>query len=229
VIIYSIHSLVVGYNKYASPWKVARFGGMRYTIRTETIIKIGIPKALLYYKYAQLWKGFQSALNIKYFISRAETRGCTMEYHLRGVTEKDKEFIYRIKKESNLGYVQQIWGWDDQYQTRDFEAAFDPKAMRIIVCDGSDAGFIQTDESPATINITEIHISPQYRRCGIGSDIIRNIIRRAVSEGKSVTIGCFIQNADAKKLYERLGFKTMAQTDTHYMLQYHPASGEPLS
>jgi len=32
-------------------------------------MKIGIPKALLYYKYAQLWEGFLSALDIEYIVS----------------------------------------------------------------------------------------------------------------------------------------------------------------
>jgi len=32
-------------------------------------MKIGIPKALLYYKYAQLWEGFLGALDVEYLVS----------------------------------------------------------------------------------------------------------------------------------------------------------------
>jgi len=151
-----------------------------------------------------------------------------MEYRLRNVLEKDKEFIYCVKKASNFDYVQRIWGWDEQYQIRDFEADFDSKAMWIIVCNNSDAGFVQTAESSSNVNITEIHLAPQFQRFGIGSDIIRNIIRKATAEGKAVTIGCFTQNANAKRLYERLGFKTVEETDTHCLLQFSPLSGDSL-
>jgi predicted nucleotide-binding protein (sugar kinase/HSP70/actin superfamily) len=37
-------------------------------------MKIGIPKALLYYKYAQLWEGYLSSLDIEYIVSPATDR-----------------------------------------------------------------------------------------------------------------------------------------------------------
>ena len=85
-----------------------------------------------------------------------------MEYYLRGITADDKDFIYEVKKLSIFEYVDKIWGWDEEYQIKDFENDFDNYIFKIIVVDEKDVGFIQIDESIDSINIIEIHIIPEY-------------------------------------------------------------------
>lgn len=75
---------------------------------------------------------------------------------------------------------------------------------------------MQINESVDNINITELHIIDEYQGQGIGSNIIQSIL----DQGKKVTLGCFIDNTAARKLYERLGFRVIKQTNTHYMLEY---------
>lgn len=144
-----------------------------------------------------------------------------MEYYLRGITADDKDFIYEVKKLSIFEYVDKIWGWDEEYQIKDFENDFDNYIFKIIVVDEKDVGFIQIDESIDSINIIEIHIIPEYQGKGIGSSILKNIIERANNISKIVKIGCFKDNIRARNLYERLGFKVVKTTDTHYMMEYN--------
>lgn len=143
-----------------------------------------------------------------------------MIYCLRSVTETDKDFLYNIKKASIKEYVEKIWGWDEEYQIKDFESDFIPENFKIIMVEGKDIGFIRVNEEPSNINITEIHILPDYQGRGIGRSVIKSIIEDASDKMKTVTIGCFIANQRAKKLYERLGFKVVRTTDTHYEMLY---------
>lgn len=143
-----------------------------------------------------------------------------MNYTLRNVTETDKSFIYNVKKASIYDYVDKIWGWDEEYQTIDFENDFNTEYFRIIVVDQKDIGFVQIYEDSLNINIIEIHIIPEYQGNGIGSSIIKAIIKQAVEKRKSVNIGTFIDNNRAKRSYERLGFKVIRITDTHYEMKY---------
>lgn len=143
-----------------------------------------------------------------------------MNYTLRNVRENDKNFIYNVKKTSIYDYVDKIWGWDEEYQIKDFENDFNTEDYKIIVADHKDIGFIQIYGDDSNINIIEIHIIPEYQGNGIGSSIIKNIIEQAVKRDKSVNIGCFIDNNRAKALYERLGFKIIRRTDTHYEMKY---------
>jgi ribosomal protein S18 acetylase RimI-like enzyme len=145
-----------------------------------------------------------------------------MKYYLRNITEKDKNFIYSTKKSSIYDYVQKIWGWDEEYQIKDFESNFILENFRIILVEGKDIGFVQIIEKSLNINITEIHIISEYQGYGIGSSIVNRIIEQASNNMKTVTIGCFIDNFRAKDLYERLGFEVIKVTDTHYEMKYQP-------
>jgi len=145
-----------------------------------------------------------------------------MKYYLRNITESDKNFIYNVKKASIMDYVQKIWGWDEEYQIRDFESDFILENFKIITVEGVDIGFVQTTEEPLNINIIEIHIIPEYQGYGIGSSIINHILEEASKKRKTVRIGCFIDNSRAKKLYQKLGFKVVNITNTHYEMEYGP-------
>lgn len=119
-----------------------------------------------------------------------------------------------------MDYVLKIWGWNEEYQTKDFKSDFILEYFRIITAEGKDIGFVQIIEKPLNINIAEIHIISNYQGHGIGSNIINRIIEQASKKMKTVTIGCFIDNFRAKNLYERLGFEVIKVTDTHYEMRY---------
>lgn len=144
-----------------------------------------------------------------------------MEYCLKDCKETDRNFIYNVKKESIYDYVQRIWGWNEEYQIKDFETDFIFKNFKIIVLDNIYIGFVQINEDMSNVNITEIHIIHKYQGKGIGGNIISNIIKRAIKDNKTVSIGCFIDNTRARQLYERLGFKVISITDAHYEMKYY--------
>lgn len=157
--------------------------------------------------------------DIMFFISKL-TYGGIMNYNLREISWLDKEFIYQVKKESNFMYIENIWGWDEDYQIQDINTDFKLSDYKIIVLENKDIGFIQLDESGNTFNITEIHIVPEYRGQAIGSHIINDILRDDKNHDKTITIGCFLLNQRAKNLYEKLGFKIINETETHYEMEY---------
>jgi len=90
--------------------------------------------------------------------------------------------------------------------------------IKIIVKDKC-IGFVEISESCDVINITEIHIISDYQGLGIGSRIIKDVIRRAKSKMKKVSLGCFKENKAAAKLYIRLGYHLIDETETHYCFE----------
>ena len=144
-----------------------------------------------------------------------------MKYVLNRALPNHKEIIYTIKKASVFPYVNNIWGWDDEYQKRDFDCDFlNIDQFSVIEIDGRICGFVQIYEHDNIVELVEIHLIPEMQGTGIGSDIINSILKRAKSENKIVRLGCFKENFKAKKLYLKLGFVLTETTDTHNIFVY---------
>ena len=47
-----------------------------------------------------------------------------MDYKIRFATPDDYDLIYALKTESIRPYVEKIWGWDEDYQKKDFDGDF---------------------------------------------------------------------------------------------------------
>jgi SAM-dependent methyltransferase/GNAT superfamily N-acetyltransferase len=145
-----------------------------------------------------------------------------MDYMLMPAKEDDKQLIYGLKKDSIFQYVDEIWGWDEAYQVKDFNDNFVLGNFQVIMLDGLKIGFIETFDNENLINISEIQIEKNYRCNGIGSDIIKKLIDKACQQIKIITLGCFKKNAGAKSLYKKLGFDLKEETKTHFLLEYNP-------
>lgn len=142
-----------------------------------------------------------------------------INYDLRQSTMEDKEFIYNLKKLVLKEYIDEIWGWDEEYQRKDFEMYYNPVNNKIITCNNSDIGILETSEDNDEIHIIEIAILPEYQGNSIGTNVLKQIIDNSKATDKRVKIGCFKINREAKKLYIKLGFKQIEETLTHYILE----------
>jgi len=142
-----------------------------------------------------------------------------INYLLKAATMEHYDFIYYVKKITLKEHIDKIWGWDEEYQQNDYRECFMPHKNKVIVCNSEEAGFLETSEEDNIVYIVELEILPEYQGKGIGSSIIKDIIEYASGAQKRVKLGCFKINTDAKRLYERLGFKVIEETETHYILE----------
>ena len=144
-----------------------------------------------------------------------------MDYQIRLAKSDDRDFIFTLKSASVRPYVEKIWGWDEHYQREDFDGDFAAIGhFRVIEIDGKRAGFLQYYSEHPYYEIAEMHLLPEYRGNGIGSDILRYFQNICMMQGRKIRIGCFKENKRADALYQRLGFVRTGETDTHYILEY---------
>lgn len=147
------------------------------------------------------------------------------DWQLRPAEERDREFLYQVKKQSNFGYISDLWGWDEDFQRREFARDFQQiREFSVITVDGADAGFLQLQNGSDFLNVAEIHLLPPFQGQGIGSAVLRDV--QADAEGLPVLIGCFRANKRAYQLYQRLGFAPITENDTHFILIYNPTKQE---
>lgn len=144
---------------------------------------------------------------------------------LRPAEEEDLAFLYQVKKASNLGYIAALQGWDEEGQRRAFARDFQRRReFSVITVDGADAGFLQLQRGADFLNVAELHLLPSFRSRGIGSAVLKHLQAQAVD--LPLLIGCFQANKEALRLYRRLGFIPVTETDTHVILIHDPTKQE---
>lgn len=144
-----------------------------------------------------------------------------MDYKIRIATPNDHDLIYTLKAESVRPYVEKIWGWDENYQKKDFDSDFSNiEQFHVIEIDNSLVGFVQYYFEYPYFEVVEIHLLPECRCKGIGSDILRNLQKGCIAQDRKIRLGCFKENHRAKQLYLNLGFIQTEETDTHFILEY---------
>lgn len=144
-----------------------------------------------------------------------------MDYQIRNAQVSDHDQIYQLKAESVRPYVEEIWGWDESFQHADFERDFSVIGQfYVIEVDGEFAGFLQYSFHDCCLEVAELHLLPEYRGRGIGSDLLQYFQKICIAQGRKVRLGCFKENRRAKALYARLGFMLTKETGTHYIMEY---------
>jgi ribosomal protein S18 acetylase RimI-like enzyme len=98
-----------------------------------------------------------------------------------------------------------------------------PQAAHEIICAASrDVGRIYWSSNADCLHILDVTIAPSSRSLGIGSYVLREILEEADSEQKSVTIYVESYNPSLR-LFERLGFRVIAQDGFQLLLTRAPA------
>ena len=144
-----------------------------------------------------------------------------MDYKIRIATPDDRNLIYTLKADSVHPYVEKIWGWDEDSQKKDFDSDLSNiEQFHVLEIDNSFVGFVQYYFEDPYLEVVEIHLLPECRGKGIGSDILRNLQKGCIAQDRKIRIGCFKENHRAKQLYLKLGFIQTEETDTHFILEY---------
>lgn len=134
-------------------------------------------------------------------------------YTLRDATEEDFEFISRLREVTMREYAEPIWGWDGDVQRERFRHAYVVSEWQIIIVDAQEAGGLSIERRPESLHIANIQLLPAYQSCGIGSNLIGQLLDEARERGVPVTLSVLKTNTPARRLYERLGFYIYEEVD----------------
>ena len=144
-----------------------------------------------------------------------------MIYSLRPATREDLPAMMAIGLDGIRPYVEASRKWDQKDQERQFCEHFTIDTVSIIQVHGHDAGYLKLEEHEDHLFLSGIYLGRDHRGKGTGSEVILGLIRLARSMGKPLRLRVHRPNP-AQQLYERLGFRRTALTDTHVFMEFAP-------
>jgi len=145
------------------------------------------------------------------------------EITLRPATAADVEFILRVRREAMRPHVERVYGvWDEKAQHRPLH---DPASHDIIELDGEAVGCQWVRRHPDALELVRLYLLPHAHGRGIGTEVVSRLCDEAAQRGLPVRLRVLHGNP-AQRLYLRLGFALVRQTDTHvYMERPAPGAG----
>lgn len=140
-------------------------------------------------------------------------------YRTRSAKESDVPALYAIHRDAMFAYVNQTWGWDEVDQIQRFQKYASASPLQVIEVDGQPAGFVHIEYTLDAVDIVNIELSSKVQGRGLGSLLLNQLIADASERGVPVILQVLKVNSGARRLYERLGFKVISETDTHTQMR----------
>jgi GNAT superfamily N-acetyltransferase len=138
-----------------------------------------------------------------------------MKISLRAATIEDIEWLEPFYESiMRPYYIELKWEWD----STKFREFFDPNITKVIQADGIDIGMLRVEEREDCIYLGDIQLDSAYRGRGIGTQLIKTVIRSAIIANKPVRLRVLKGNP-AKDLYLRLGFREIQILDNCFIME----------
>lgn len=147
---------------------------------------------------------------------------------LRPIETEDEPFLYRLyasTREKELAIVDWTRAQKEAFLRMQFKAQhkhyqehYRSTNFDLILLDGEPIGRLYLARWPKEFRIVDIALLPQWRRQGIGSRILRDILQEAQDAELPVRIHVECFNP-ALRLYYRLGFEKIADKGVYYLLE----------
>jgi len=151
---------------------------------------------------------------------------------LRPVLESDNEFllsVYASTREEELNQAEWAEGqkeaflrWQLDLQRREYEARFPDAAYDVILVDQQPAGRIWVGADDEQVRLLDIAVLPQFQNRGVGTELVRRLIKEAAKQGKVLRHMVFVLNNNAERFYERLGFKRIEDFGAYKHMEWRP-------
>ncbi len=143
-----------------------------------------------------------------------------MTIQLIPAEEQDRTFFRKAHHIAYRPVIESMFGWDEKAQDNYADKDFDERSPHIILFENQKAGVIGWQDKPDYIWFGPIFILPEYQGNGIGSILVKQFMDRANTENISLKLQTLKMNLGAKKLYEKLGFKVILESDIYWQMEY---------
>lgn len=137
---------------------------------------------------------------------------------LRPAQPEDFDYCARLYFEGMESAIREL-GLDMDAQVAGFRQRWEVAQVRIILLDGKDSGWLQTAVAEDSLFLAQLFVDSAFRRLGIGTIVVKDLIAEAARSKRAVTLGVIKANP-ARRLYERLGFRTTHEDERKFYMRH---------
>ena len=152
---------------------------------------------------------------------------------LRPVTPLDEDILLKIYASTRAEEMKQAVGWSDEQkemflrwqldmQRQDYEARFPDADYQLILFEQRPAGRLWVARTPEQIRLLDIAILPEFQNRKIGTVLLRQLIAESEETGTPLRHMIFKLNTEARRFYERLGFRLIEDDRMYLLMERHP-------
>jgi ribosomal protein S18 acetylase RimI-like enzyme len=152
---------------------------------------------------------------------------------LRPVTPEDEDTLLKIYSSTREEEMQQAveWSseqkemflrWQLEMQRRDYEARFPQTDYQLILFRGEPAGRLWVARTPEQIRLLDIAVLPEFQNRRIGTYLLQNLIKESEETGIPLRHMIFKLNTEARRFYERLGFRLLEDERMYLLMERRP-------
>ncbi len=139
-------------------------------------------------------------------------------YKLREVQNNDIEWLLELRMQTMSEHILAS-GTRPTRENQINRIDIDFDSIMIVTFDDRDIGMIKLLKTPTYWKLIQIQLLSEFQNRGIGCDLIENVQSDACNLGIPVFLSVLKGNP-AKRLYERLGFRTYCEKEKSYEMSY---------
>ncbi len=153
---------------------------------------------------------------------------------LRPILPEDAEFLYEVYASTRADELAQV-PWSEaqlkmflkmQLNARDqsYKMYYTEIEDRIILFKDQPIGRLIVARTDEEIRLADVALLPEYRRGGTGTALVKDLMTEAGNTQRPIRLQVEKPNVQARRLYDRLGFATAGENDTHFQMEYQPGT-----
>jgi len=134
----------------------------------------------------------------------------------------DRQAIFALYKLSLHEYIDQTFGWDENFQQERFNTSYHDPEFTSITLGSATVGYVALRNEVEAVHLSLLLLQPEFRNLGIGRRVVQTLMSRAAGSNLSLTLSCFLCNQGAMSFYQKLGFCVVTK-DEHSVTYRSPA------
>lgn len=133
---------------------------------------------------------------------------------LEPVSPSEFDALFAIVKQAIYPYVDEVFGWDDDFQKRRLIEDYEPNWFYWVYADATRIGMLCFKPYDHAFHIHLLVVFPEYQNCQFGESIMAYVHHLAKLEGRErITLSSFMENTGAIAFYIRLDYQVVETED----------------